>query len=502
MTAHGSGDLQVSEERRFQFSLRGLMVLMFGVACGLSVVSLEKGNWAGGLLAAVSIWIILGLISQVRDLFRAFYGRSDLSGDERWGWRFAAFWRTAAASLLLGHHVVNLLLERGLLVLSEFPEAMFDVDTDLRDALLYLTLLIVLFSVPQSPPKRSASWRSRLLNIGGVFIAIVLCLLVWSNRWFLEYAFFWLLVLMVLASVLRSAPAQPRSPWRRVLGVVGGIVGGIGAVVCCLCFWSSQTLIYYLVHVALLGIENTLAPPFAIEGVSPDTVARSQAFFWRSLIAAGFVLVNLALIHQLAGQWTRGFRRRLIWAGLLLPSLAITTAYPVWLYTSGLRSASPFMADALEIGPLHRWVYALLVVIVLATAATYRIVHNSDESTQGPEANWRRNPRSYYHERRPLIMLLVVATIVACIADLVSRRWIIYPTAYLIAAGFLLALQKSFWAGYRPLNSQPAHPPRLPLPRFCAIWSAMFLTAVFGMPTLAWFSFAVWLSPWYQLPWP
>ena len=201
----------------------------------------------------------------------------------------------------------------------------------------------------------------------------------------------------------------------------------------------------------------------------------------------------------------------MICAGLLLPSLAIAIAYPIWLYTSGLHGVSPLMAQALEIGPLHLWGYALLVVIVLVTAATCRIVQNPDESPRGSESNWRRNPRSYYHERRPVIMLLVVAPIIACITDLASHQWnartfvaaaLYEPSAYLIAAGFLLALQKSFWASSLSPDSQQAGPPGLPLPRFCAIWAAMFVVAVFGIPTIAWFSFAVWLSPWYRLPWP
>jgi hypothetical protein len=45
-------------------------------------------------------------------------------------------------------------------------------------------------------------------------------------------------------------------------------------------------------------------------------------------------------------------------------------------------------------------------------------------------------------------------------------------------------------------DSSQAGPPKLALPRFCAIWLAMFLTAVTGIPTIAWFSVAIWMGPW------
>jgi hypothetical protein len=507
MMGNLSGDLRGLQGRPFQFSLRGLMVVVLGVALGLSVVSLEKANWADGLATAVSAWMVLGLISQVRDLWGTFHGRADLSSDERWGWRFAVFWRVAVTSLLAGHYIINLLLERKLLALPEVSERFWAGGADLRNALFCVSLLVVLGSVPHSPHKWAASRWFHLLSIGGAVGAVLVCLAVWSNRMFLEHALFWLLLLMVLASVLQPARTRPRSPWGRMLGVVCGVMGVIGAVIWCLCVWSREMDIHYLVQLALEGIEASWSPQFAPEGVDPDTVARSEAFFWRSLLAAGFLVMNLVLMCQLADQWTRGRRRRLIWAVLLALSLAMTASYPIWFYTSGLHRVSPMFAYALEMGPLHRWVYALLLVVVLVTAATCRMIHDSNESARGAEVNWRQHPRSYYHERRPVIMLLVAAAVVACISSLASQQWntwtfmvesLYNPFAYLIAAGFLLALQKSFWAWFQSSDSPPPEPPRLPLSRFCAIWLAMFVTAVFGIPTIAWFSFAIWLGPWYR----
>lgn len=461
---HGSADAPAAEKRRFQFSLRALFLLAFGVALAFSAISSEGTNWAYGLFAPLIVFIVIGLISQVRDLWRTFNARPDLSSEERWGWRFAVFWRVGVACLLVGHYIITALEAQEVLPLPEREDGFWEVGVNLRHALLHLSLLVVLASVPSPTEKRRRSAQSHLLNVTGAILALVWCFVIWTQ----------------------------------------------------------QTVVAHLVHVALQGIEATWPPQFADEGLDADMTGRSLAFFWRSLFSAALVFVDLVLLHQLSRQWSRGVRRRLVLAGFLALSLAMTAWYPVWVYTSGLRNMSPLMAEAMVMGPLHLWVSALLLMIVFVSAATYRMVQTPEMPSHTAEKSWRRNPLRYYHERPGVIVLLATAVI---LFDLVSswlqlREWRYYsgmfpglrsyvsfvwwflqsflydPVRYMSLAVLLLALQKA-WTGWpqRP-DSPPAGPPVLPLPRFSAIWIAMFLTAVTGIPTIAWFSFAFWMGPW------
>ena len=441
-----------------QFSLRGLMIFVFGVAVGLSAMTSTRADWSYAVLAAATTWIVLGLINQVHDLWRAFGGRSDLSNDQRWGWRFAVLWRLAVAGLLIGYCVVRYLLARKIISLPEREHDMFDTGARLREALFYLSLVVVLCSVPR----------------------------------------------------LRRTPR--RSRWSLLLGALGG------AAAACLCVvvWIERTCICFLVHVAIKGIAMVQPLWLSREVLKVYGDARSEAFFRLSLLAVIFLLASLALIRQLARQWPRGPRRRLIWTGLLLPSLAVTISYPIWVYTRGLERVAPRMAEALQMGPLHRWIFALPVLIVLVTAATWRIVGNPGDPVCDPKLNWRVRQRSYYHERLAVIMVLAVALVMffgeryAAIAQPGTPFSVWQETVWplfgeylcLQAAVLLLAVQGTLSGWFRPVDPQPAGPPELPPARFCAVWCALFVTAIFGIPAIALFSFSVWLSGWHLLPWP
>ena len=79
---------------RLKFSLRGLMVVVFGAAVGMAVMRQRYDSWQEGLLAAVACWFALGLLQQVRDQWRTC--RTDMPRDERWRCRFTIGWRLVA----------------------------------------------------------------------------------------------------------------------------------------------------------------------------------------------------------------------------------------------------------------------------------------------------------------------------------------------------------------------------------------------------------------------
>ena len=284
-------------------------------------------------------------------------------------------------------------------------------------------------------------------------------------------------------------------------------------MVWCVAVWSDQTVIHFLVHLATLGIEFAEPLKFTPEGVGPDYIARSQLFFWRSLAFVGLLAINLGLIHLLASQWTQGPRRRLIWAGLLVLGMVLLGACPIWVYTSGLYAVSPYTAEALHLKRSYHEVPALLVIVVLVTAATRRVVQTLDRPARPVEIDWHRHKPSYYHQRRLVMVVLIVAVVAGAVIDAMNMQfgpigpgWWFWISAYLpnyfVAAVALLATQRLIRGPYRPVDLPMAGPPELNPAQFCAIWLAYFAAALFGVPTLACFSFAVWLGPWYALPWP
>ena len=424
-----------------QFTIRGLMATMFGVAVGMSAMSIQPADWTYGLLAAVGAWIVLGLLNQIVDLWSTFHRRLDLSDDQRWGWRFAVFWRAGVICLLVGYYVVSFLLDWEVISLPEHPECFLSTGSLLRDAVCYLSFVIVLSSVPR--PKRE----------------------------------------------------RPKSLWFSLVSVLGAIA----AAVLCLALCMSHMLLAFVIHIALAGMEMAVPPRFALEGVNPDLAARSHVFFLWSLAAAVSVLADLALIRLLARQWTQGVRRRLVWTGLLVPSLAITAWYPIWVHTAGLYGVSPWMVEAQETGPLHRWVCALLLLIILVTAATWRMVGVARPTATAPDLDWRRRMPSYYHERCVVIGALTVGLTAVFVGELTHMGFalsLFYAPGSLLVAAILIALHRLLTAWFRPAYEPPPGPPELPLPRFCAIWLAGFVTAVFGIPTIGYFGFAIWMGPW------
>ncbi|HZZ70792.1 MAG TPA: hypothetical protein VFE24_00965 [Pirellulales bacterium] len=76
---------RIQSEPRIRFSIRSLLVLMFAVAVGFSVVKAEGtsrempdlfySEWGHGALAAVAACFVCGLLNQVRDLATTYRGQ-------------------------------------------------------------------------------------------------------------------------------------------------------------------------------------------------------------------------------------------------------------------------------------------------------------------------------------------------------------------------------------------------------------------------------------------
>ncbi len=460
MTEDHSDGKPADRSPRFQFGMRGLFVLAFAVAVGFSTVGTEHSRWFHVLFGAALALMILGLTHQVVDLCKTFYGRSDLSADQRWGWRFEVFWRLGVAALLVGFYLTTLLLERKVLFLPDRDGDYFGIGASLRAAVAVLAAVII-FAAIERPS--------------------------------------------------RGRPSRLWSRWMTLLGAVAGIC-------CCGVVVADWLMLPFLVHVAIQGIGHAEPAWLATEGFGVVSIAKMRAFFWCSLLSVGGLLVGLALIGRLARRPPEGSRRRWVTVGLLACSLGIPGICLIWLCTDGVRSLAPMYVQTWDPGQGHIWITASLLILTFVTAATRRIVATGDTHSRDPLPNWRRRPQAYYHERRAVLLVVATGLIALLTGGLVTvltrfgfalqkiqeildyvGYMVFFPQNLFLAALLLVVVQKAVTGWRRSDEPVPAAVPELPPARFCAVWIALLLTLVLAVPAIAGLGFAVWMIPMLRL---
>ena len=129
------------------------------------------------------------------------------------------------------------------------------------------------------------------------------------------------------------------------------------------------------------------------------------------MLAGGLLLLDFFLLRLLISFWNRGKLLRAVAIAGLCISLPLTAIHPVWVATRGLKDMSPFFVEVYQFGPINRWVFGMVLAVVLAAAGARRLFSPAQAPSRGPHADWRRRPAGYYHEYR-LLSLFVAVTIV------------------------------------------------------------------------------------------
>lgn len=435
-------------ERPFQFGILGLMTLLFGAAIGLSVANMVA--WQAGIPAAAGAWIVFGLINQSLDLWHALRRRTDLSGDQRWGWRFAIFWRLAVVLLLVGQYVVWALLE-----LIDLPYAEYSLEhrgVRLREATTCFCVLIV------------------------------------------------------FASVLPSRKARPRGAWSGFFNVTGVVAG----VVFCLLVCFQGMFGPFLVTIAVHGIEAAQPLRFALEGVDPLAGDRMARFFLECSAAFASALLVPVLAWQLIRRSCRS-QPRVFWRVAFLAATAISAASLGWLLLICMPRALPIMIEAQPMGPFHVWIAALVLLALSVTVAAYRLASVPHEDPETSEPSWRRNEQRYYHQWRSVIILFAAGMVTISAIELWTYAgvfgWWSEMAGLFCNGRQLLGLTLVMTAVYvvfsptRRVSELCRTPSPLSPTRFVDVWMTMFLASLVVIPSLALFGFSLWFSPWYRLGW-
>ena len=399
----------------------------------------------------------IGLLHQAWDLWSVHRRHAWQSTAERDGWIFAVGWRVGLCLWIAAVLVLDYLDAYGVISLAEPEEAMEQTGQLTRAALLRMTLLVSLVGASKHRVSvRAPGLRSRVIDFLGWSALLVLCFVI------------------------------------------------------CL----DATILPMVIHVALRGMEASQQTWAFGVNRAPDawvdlTDATNQ-FFVRATISAALTPVNLALTATLAWQWRRGVLRRLLIIAPLVVGLAIAADFVVWASRGGFAAISPCLAPFIAIEPVYRW-FVLGALIGLAGATLgAQFCYQAGAWKPISDLPWCRRPWTYVHQRNAVLIAVItvcVAHMLSACADDVSGWWsrqavtvgdVYYlvlddPTVLLEFAIVLVASRALRSNRLRAVNDYSTGPFFLSLPAWATVSFAMIATMAFGLPTLYWFTFAMWL---------
>jgi hypothetical protein len=470
---------------RWQFSLSGLLIFTVSIGIGAAVSRCDVNSWfivpiynpdqkiclsyAGGLLAVVVFWMILGTFHQVRDL-QSVCTCFKPTAHELWGLRFEVFWRLGVITLITINALLSFLIDQKMIILSTWEEA--------------------------------ASF--------------------WPVEGMISTAIFIMLLIAIVGSVSFARRQQRPSILHRILYVVLCIL----ATAFCLKEWSGYAIVTHFAHVEALSTDY--ANSLKLTSINPRSYNfYVSIFFWWSILSGLIVIINWAILRRFARQWLAGIRQRLFWSGVLTIGVAAAIAFVIWITTYGLPKFSPYLAEAGKQAPWDCWIASAMLMIVLITLTTYRLTAEKNSITDAPQVEWRLHSQKYYHEQRWILLLLAIAillfhgqiilslnntfvparssnltynfTYIVTPIDLLFD-WILMPAGYLWLSLLLLSLHRAF-ARREDFQHPQAQLPQINPAKFITIWIATAAVIVSGGFVLAWTSFALWFNPWFTGRW-
>jgi len=435
-----------------QFGLRDL--LLFTVASAVAVAALVN-DWAHGLLVGVTGAIVVGLLIQAYDLAWAFRGQKELTPDERHGWQFAVFWRSAV--------FVVFVLQVGLDFLA--PRTEFDQYSPgvLQAYVYYLLALVGLLS--------AANGSSRQVIKG-----------YW--RWLVN-GVRWCFALWVAAQILRSAAVTMILNHRTVMGFVWSIPGLRREE------WSTAALRIEGDHYYAVAQAGALMTLIALVQIAA-LAGLWRRPYWRLallIVVLGSVAGSIAITVWLS---TTGL-------AAASPFFIEVRIFPRWqescmvaamllMVTTVVASriVSPLESVPNDIGHwrrhanayLHEWrtISFLLAVTVIAHLAKWFPDETALWRTIGQEPHWYQSPLWWNR---------IYASFVP---------HVIQPESLLSIAVFMAAIRCTFSRRRQCFGAGNGGPRTLLLARFLCVW-LLTLTLLFSAAiTCRWLAFGMWLS--------
>jgi hypothetical protein len=435
-----------------RFSLGQIFVALVAVGIGLSICRLPKGNWVDLPLATLSFYFVLSLGRHAAATRRLLVEQPALPRQQRWGGRLLI------AELLGGAMALIVALVFCYLAAAEFV-LMWPKDTFLD-----------LVQLPTLP---------RDLAVLAMLVAIGL------QSW-------------------RSARAKAPSTRQKLYG---GLAAG-GTLIVATAYWADRMVIWFLVYLAISGVEMSRPPAWLPQEIDANNVVRIHHFALGSL--GGFLLVvgNSLLIGSLVKWWHKP-RGRWMLTISLAAGLAAECWCARWIGVHGVRQLSPSFQEALRVPPFAA-IIVVATMIVLAVAAfswrTLAMAAPVDNSSQVPERAW------YFHENWLGGLSLGLVAMASAVNTLISEQiasarapfstrtiWLTFVYGETLYPGQLICLAAAIggfalaWLRWRRrresvCNVLPCIDPAL----FAVSMSGLSVFLVVSAPILAAASFSCW----------
>lgn len=322
----------------------------------------------------------------------------------------------------------------------------------------------------------------------------------------------WLLLLIAGAETLSQraiAASVVRTRWSRLRSRGAfALFWGLAA-----CVAAEGAAIHYLVHIATAGIEYARPVAFQRVGVFPSPAA--EGFFtYRVAIASLIGLAGTAAIPLVVARRTARRARVAAWVALLTGSGSLA-GYCWWFYTCEMPRVSPDLASAPVVAVPRDFLAGLLLISGVALWLACSLAAST------PDAAFQRHPVGGPLGRLPEDLttcgLLAAAAFgfLAFQAGLVSvyrdvfgwaipggagkpllvfllRATVTSPCAFALVAMMISGARLALARGHDPAIR------RLSAGRVAEAFAMLMLVGCVAAPTLAAYSFAAWLGPWYR----
>jgi hypothetical protein len=447
--------IEPQSRRPWQFTLRGLFLLTFSVALGLSFWKTEQ-NWYSGALVAISFWIVLGLAAQVRDLWRSSQAADAMATEDRWGRRFAVAWRLAACLLIAAYVLVCWLARWNLLSLSDHADGQVIISSrGMCDAVLITVIIAAIASSPRFARPR-------------------------------------------------------RRPWSWATGFMGGIAAGAVLVL----LLVDKLTIPFLVHITIVDMQMSFPLWLTRDVTAASSAARLARFLDVTTAGVVSILVSGVMLRLVALRWRQGGPARTCLGVLLAASLCVMVVLAGVVVLVEVPTVAPVFAANIPLPTPYQLGAGVVLVLLLASTVACRWSAQTANSATGIPT-WHCDQTRYHHENRLLLWLLgsVALTQCAIVGIGLVRQFGLFAAAsplfaaippwsalgYLVEdplyclslAVVLLAVQGVAPRWSRVADAAAAAQPRLAPGLFLLIWCVILIIIACSAPILAAWGFAL-----------